>query len=111
MLSVLEKLRLLRYQARRCHAHKSIFPGVCPQVSDAEAEREWRFWYDFSATHCTHGKTCANLKRGQGCTYGMRIQKTQLITGAHPPGDLTGRPSGRWLRQFLDSQSTLRQSL
>lgn len=55
-------------------------------MPDKEAERDWRFWYQYSEKHCTHGNTCARLKRMEACTYGMRIQRTELITG--PPRHL-----------------------
>lgn len=51
-------------------------------MSDKEAEKDWKFWYNYTEKHCTHGNNCAVLRRGDNCTYGMRIQKTELITGA-----------------------------
>ncbi|CAL8463694.1 g3228 [Coccomyxa elongata] len=55
------------------------------RVSDKEAEKDWKFWYNYTEKHCTHGNNCAVLRRGDNCTYGMRIQKTELITGAVLP--------------------------
>ncbi|BDA48430.1 probable protein strawberry notch homolog 1 [Coccomyxa sp. Obi] len=55
------------------------------RVSDKEAEKDWKFWYNYTEKHCTHGNNCAVLRRGDKCSYGMRIQKTELITGAVLP--------------------------
>lgn len=63
-------------------------------MPDKEAEKLWRFWYNYSEKHCTHGNACARRKRNEDCTYGMRIQKTELITGlAHLSTSSLGGPS------------------
>ena len=37
--------------------------------------------YNFTQTNCIHGTGCKNRKEGRECRIGMRLQRTQLITG------------------------------
>ena len=37
--------------------------------------------YKFTQTTCIHGIGCKNRKEGRDCRIGMRLQRTQLITG------------------------------
>ena len=46
-------------------------------------ERSLHCRYKFTEANCIHGKGCKNLKEGRDCRIGMRLQRTQLITGAH----------------------------
>ena len=45
-------------------------------------ERSLHCRYKFTEANCIHGKGCKNLKEGRDCRIGMRLQRTQLITGA-----------------------------
>lgn len=46
-------------------------------------ERSLHCRYKFTEANCIHGEGCKNLKEGRDCRIGMRLQRTQLITGAH----------------------------
>lgn len=37
--------------------------------------------YNFTQTTCIHGTGCKSRREGRECRIGMRLQRTQLITG------------------------------
>ena len=85
--------RLLHAWNVLCLGHPASAAGLarflganpyCAQTGDAEVKKQWDFWYNYSARHCTHGDVCARLRRGQQCAYGMRVNPVDMITGAPP---------------------------
>eukprot|EP00271_Cylindrocystis_brebissonii_P016259 TRINITY_DN3960_c0_g1_i1.p1 TRINITY_DN3960_c0_g1~~TRINITY_DN3960_c0_g1_i1.p1 ORF type:complete len:273 (-),score=34.34 TRINITY_DN3960_c0_g1_i1:340-1077(-) len=55
------------------------------KVTEKEAEKVWKFWYEFTLTECMHGKKCKIRELGNVCQYGMRMEVHRLVTGAVLP--------------------------
>jgi len=55
--------------------------SAASKVMRQSLKEHMRCRYNFTQTHCIHGTGCKNRKEGRDCRIGMRLQRTQLITG------------------------------